>query len=244
MREKPCLAFDRLTTINRYLIAACLGVSLIPGCDSADAKLKPPTISFTVVSVKRHKGPDTINARYPKFSGPSPSVPALNGAVKKLLDARLVQRNEECPACKGTYDCDFHTGVVTPEVISMRFTFSHYYEGTSHGEDHPCFFNYRTIPKLKEIKINDLVDGKDGLHKLSLLIVSKLRTKLPGIQTESDLEVSALDNFSFDANGVTWKWGAYEIGPYTAGCPEITLSFAELKRVSQKFSELQRLAKQ
>lgn len=114
------------------------------------------------------------------------------------------------------------------------FTQSFYsYSGGAHGMGYTNYLNIDTNKKTI-IQLDDLISPKNQPKLRELLWENYTRDRLDengkfseDFMTKKEFTIS--NNFYFTANGITFVYPVYQLGPYAEGEVELAISFAQLK---------------
>jgi hypothetical protein len=124
-------------------------------------------------------------------------------------------------------------GAVTPRLLSVSITTSTYYAGAAHPNSgvHTLTFDLRTGNKVPT----------RGLFRPGAAVMDRVAQKVDAALRASGeyatdgeyyLETVTAENIRAvrveKDGGLTFFFGSYEIGPYAAGMPQVTVSAAEL----------------
>lgn len=111
-----------------------------------------------------------------------------------------------------------------------QFQVSHggYYYGAAHGFGYSRYFHFNDITG-KEIGMEQLFEP----NELTLLTNFTLKKLQQEMNHEWDESISSdfflTENFLLTAEGISFFYDAYEIGPYAMGYPEISLTWLEIE---------------
>ena len=170
-----------------------------------------------------------LNRALDLYDAPESMEEAAITYRENLIDEYL---NENAGDDTVTWE-DFIEGEFTPcykDWINYRLTY-YSYKGGPHGLQTvtPIVFDRKTGAIVSE---NDLfADGyRDFVAELlRKTIAASMAAEDPELESLVSMElVSANDNFSIGADGITWYFQPYEIGPYALGVVSATVPWNEL----------------
>lgn len=145
----------------------------------------------------------------------------------------------------GPWDYTLNVSIFRPcnEVFSVSSGWGGY-TGGAHGNyssETACFFTSTG----KRIVMADLFKDMDAVNKLGLKYFKKdngLDEKIDCIEQGwdfSDEDFKLNENFDISTETITWQFNSYEIGPYAAGAPSVTIPLKELSdNMKVKFTEI------
>jgi len=105
-----------------------------------------------------------------------------------------------------------------------------------HGAAHPLSY-YSTqhfyLPKARPMIAADIFQGNQWQDGLTALVEKQLKNELADsyyIDSREDLKKLVIDtaHWQFDRNKLTLSFNPYEVAPYAAGAPEVSLPWASL----------------
>jgi len=145
----------------------------------------------------------------------------------------------------GAWDYEMNLSIVRSvnEVISVS-SGSGGYTGGAHPNYESATAHF-FVSNGKRVKMNDLFKDIDAVNKIGL----KYFKKDNQIEEEvdcmdqgwdfSDEDFALNENFDITTESITWQFNSYEIGPYAAGAPSVTIPMNELnKYLKVKFTEV------
>lgn len=215
-------------------VAIAFAATLFTAVSADAAQLKE-----TKYSRSKSHGTWAVSVEYPQFRGTPPAlVKQLNAEIKKQVN-KWFPGPEPPPkdydvAGLGPYrfDCMYDMSYLSPKFLSMHLSF-YMYEGGAHGNTFLVPLNYRLEPHLKEISIEQFFGKPVATDVLRTLIRTELWNTLGNTDedfitkgTENDTD---FDDFNFDQDGITFKFGQYQVAPYSEGMPEVTFDYGEIK---------------
>ncbi|MGH8492514.1 MAG: RsiV family protein [Moraxellaceae bacterium] len=106
-----------------------------------------------------------------------------------------------------------------------------FYTGGAHGKSATRYLNYdRHAERL--LTLDDvMLDGQRPAFVQAEKEAHQAWMKGKGIDSSSQWPFKESDNFTLEAEGVLIKYNAYDIGPYSAGQPELLIPYAALKGI-------------
>lgn len=196
-----------------------------------------------------------IAAAYPKFEGGSRSVVAkLNAEIERLVTKRVADfrkqaeewtrehRAEGLKPDPSDLSIDFEALAVVEGLVSLRFSTFSYFVGTAHPSHDSEVFNY-DVRAARRLELEDLfAPGATYLKALADYCIGELAPdgSVPAGAAPTR-ENYALWNITRDGLRITFA--EYQVGPYVAGQPEVTIPYKELVPILRKGGPLARILK-
>lgn len=170
-----------------------------------------------------------------------PAVDLQHAAHEKknlaVLIDRWLRRDIAVASGDGDASSDSETGRHFIESLPMLLstgTSSYYY---GHGAAHPIS-GYSTqhfyLSDARPMLATDIFQGNQWQDGLTMLVENQLKKELGNsyyIESREDLKKLVIDtaHWQFDSSKLTLSFNPYEVAPYAAGAPEISLSWASLR---------------
>jgi len=192
-----------------------------------------PLIKMKIVRRRgEHKG-YSVHVRYPQFSGGSRSaIRKLNKEIKLVVDRNIPALSAPPGAQQSNqYRCDFTKSLITPRFVSLNFEFSSYVGG-AHDKKEDASLNAQVYPQFKLLKLKDVLGRKVRYEKLSRLCLDELKLG-PRI---AHLDPDDLSNFTFDQEGLTFRFPQGEMEAEAVECPSAAITYQKLNRLIGKDS--------
>lgn len=153
-----------------------------------------------------------------------------NSWVKDVVDA---QKAGEKPT--SAWELEIGQEVVRGDIRVISVIASIYdYSGGAHPNHGSASFNFAMIGgKPKRLTLEDLFrKGSNPGKMVSAKVIAKLKNE-EGADLVKDGEIKVLDkkqldHFTIGADGLTWYFDPYEVGPYAAGDFQVKLTWKEL----------------
>jgi hypothetical protein len=145
--------------------------------------------------------------------------------TSKLTDEFVLKHNRDASA-EWDISCEYYGSFKNVH----QFSVSHggYYYSAAHGFGYTQYFHLNSITG-NEIHLQNLFNETD-LEKLSSFTLNKMIKEQEEIWVDDVKSAFFLsENFLLEANGITFYYNAYEIGPYAMGYPEISITWEEIK---------------
>lgn len=157
-------------------------------------------------------------------------------AILNIVDNKSVIKKDHCSAYKNQEIYEESVVYINPNVISLKY-FGWEYKGGAHGNGRNYYVNY---------------DRKDGSlitwdtlfknnKKFFKYVKKRVKNELmvPGFVPQKEQErvlkaFSQTGSFSIRHNGLYIEYGSYELAPYSAGYPSLTISKKVLKKYLSK----------
>jgi hypothetical protein len=228
-----------------------------PGANSIAAQRAVRFVPRSITSANR-KLRYTIKARYPQAVGAQrdPRLIKLNQELRALITKDIggfrddFQAPEERMGAVGSYyDAEYWVSLSTPQLVSLTFGVSTYYEGAAHPNHHTIAFNYDlTTGRLLTLK--DLFKpGSDYLQVISDYTIQALKEKLGEDADEEWIQRGAGANeenyksWNVTKTGLVVTFDPYQVVYYAAGPQEITIPYSVLRNVIDPEGPLAKLVK-
>lgn len=193
-------------------------------------------ISTTKRTISAHFPSVNLQLTYPEFVGlPLEKQAGLNASLKNFVENKLAEQDWSSIKSDGTswkIDGTYEVRHIGTRFISVCFYFNNYFGGSNGIVDNVAF-NY-DLENEKVLSLNDFVGRRVDYNLLADLCRLNLFRNLT-VGEESmiiDGTEPVADNYTcwlINDNGITFKFGQYQVAPYEAGMPEVKLSFDELK---------------
>ncbi len=106
-----------------------------------------------------------------------------------------------------------------------------FYTGGAHGSPSTRYLNYDRHAERLLVLDDVIVDGRRPAFVQAEKEAYLAWMKGRGTDSSSQWPFRENDNFTLDAEGVRVKYQAYDIGPYSAGQPELLIPYAVLKGI-------------
>lgn len=181
--------------------------------------------------------------RYPEFEDKTPVARLANKALKNWATARQNRFVRECAkntaqsgkqTANATYTVDYEVTCAYPErLLSVRFdTFKE--TGGAHGEPEYVTFTFGLVGgKARRLKLdNFFAPGSAFKDTVTTAVLGKLRRNPRAILVVNgdvtSLTEDQLNRFSVEADGLTFFFNPYEVGPYSSGRFQVKLTMEEL----------------
>jgi hypothetical protein len=145
--------------------------------------------------------------------------------TSNLTDEFVLKHNRDASA-EWDISCEYYGSFKNVH----QFSVSHggYYYGAAHGFGYTQYFHLNSITG-NEIHLQNLFNEMD-LEKLSSFTLNKMIKEQEEIWVDDVKNAFFLsENFVLEANGITFYYNAYEIGPYAMGYPEISITWEEIQ---------------
>lgn len=145
----------------------------------------------------------------------------------------------------GGWDYEMTLSIVRPvnEVICVS-SGSGGYTGGAHPNYQSGTANF-FVSNGKRVQMTDLFNDIPAVNKIGLKYFKKdnqLDEKVDCMDQGwdfSDEDFALNENFDISTTAITWQFNSYEIGPYAAGAPSVTIPIKELdKYLKVKFTDV------
>jgi hypothetical protein len=203
----------------------------------------------------------TYQVRYPQLGGLA--EPAAGAAINKLIrdqaDAAVLDFTsgigkdpQAGPNQPSTLQLDFSVAYSSPDLLSLRVNSYAYPSGAAHGSDVLSTFTF-DLASGRQLALADLFrPGSSYLDALATEARTQLRVTLADWMTDSSMtqwlatgtEPTA-DNYAAWAvtpGGLEITFGQYQVAPYAAGMPVVTIPVTHLAGLIDPTSPLAPLA--
>ena len=184
---------------------------------------------------------------YPVFSGFSDTSKQtyLNNAVKTYVDTYLSSFISSATYDEyyeddysSTLDINYTVVMTNEDLASIEIDIYEYYSGAAHGISYVHGLNY-DLNQQYELYLSDFfLSNSNYINKISEYCIDKLETQLgTDYYDESVVQEGAgayeynYYNFTFDKDGFTFIFPAYQVAPYAAGTQEVTMSYSEFDNI-------------
>jgi hypothetical protein len=181
--------------------------------------------------------------RYPEFEDDTPVARLANKVLKNWATARQSRFIKECSkntaqsgkqTANYTYTADYEVTCASPErLLSIRFdTFKE--TGGAHGAPEYVTFSFGLVGgKARRLKlVNFFTSGSAFRDTVTTAVLGKLRRNPQAILVVNgdvtSLTEDQLNRFSVEADGLTFFFNPYEVGPYSSGRFQVKLTVGEL----------------
>lgn len=157
--------------------------------------------------------------------------------LKKRAEAFFATKREfeaEDTESGGAWDFELHLSIFRPcnEIFTVSAGWGGY-TGGAHGNYSSLTSSFFTSSG-KIVSMADLFNNIEAVNKIGL----KYFKKDNGLDEEidcmdqgwdfTDADFRLNENFDITTAGITWQFNSYEIGPYSAGAPSVTIPMKEL----------------
>lgn len=128
------------------------------------------------------------------------------------------------------------SAVVAPydevDGVAVLMMYDNTYLGGAHGLTTVGYINY-SLKENRELKLTEFVDlSSAAAQKAMSRHLTRLFEKEYGMKpTVEAIEASPV--WRVDPQGITFIYQSYELGPYSMGQPELTVTYSDLKRISK-----------
>jgi hypothetical protein len=224
------ISFDVAMNRTLCLVAVALAAYSVP----ADYVTKKITA--------KKAGLYEANAVYLEFSKSHPLAGVINPFLKNLAAKEHsewikltleTQKDLGKPTSAWEHEIGMDVMRSTPRLVSIAVS-TYDYSGGAHPNHGVDMFNFGLVRgKARQLKLADFfATGFNSSAFISKLVIARLK-KEEGATSVQDGEVKTLNakqlqRFSVGADGLTWYFNPYEVGPYAAGDFEVKLSLKEL----------------
>lgn len=136
----------------------------------------------------------------------------------------------------GSWYWEHSTHIFQPvnEVISVSSGFGGY-TGGAHGNFTTVTTNF-FVTSGKEVKLTDIFTDMNAVNKMAVTYFKRDNQLDESIDLlehgwdVSDEDFALNENFDITTESITWQFNQYEIGPYAAGAPTVTIPIKDLKQ--------------
>ena len=187
----------------------------------------------------------TIKARYPQATGAArnPSLVKMNQELRSLITKDVggfrddFQAPEERMGTGSYYEANYWVSLATPNLVSLTFGVSTYYEGAAHPNHHTIAFNY-DITAGRALAIKDLFKpGSNYMKVISDYTIAELKKKFAPDADEEWIQRGAGANeenyksWNITKRGLLVTFDPYQVAYYAAGPQEVTIPYSVLRNV-------------
>jgi Protein of unknown function (DUF3298) len=112
-------------------------------------------------------------------------------------------------------------------ILCLRLNNSEYYEGAAHGMYGVSMLTF-DLNNGKKISMKDLFlpNTENALNQLGEKLFYETNGKEDWFFAPGEFKLT--DNFGLRSDGITFIYNPYEIGPYSAGAPEVFIPYTKL----------------
>lgn len=175
---------------------------------------------------------------------PGTGVAGIDAEIKAWVDAEVAQFKKQAAPEPGstlgpwTLDIAYTVERNDDEALALSFTESTY-TGGAHGNHTFRTFNY-LLPDGRRVDLAQILDGRNGLDKLSALAVADLDKRLGGPDGLSDAqwirggagpEWINFENFLLLPDALKIEFPPYQVAAYAAGSQEVSVPLSALNGV-------------
>lgn len=185
------------------------------------------------MSINEETDEYVIDVKYPKLVNYSDQnvEDNFNNIVRNKVDAYIsdVTSLPQSMTGKNSITLDYEIDLANSKYISILVVGDNY-TGGAHPNPIVFVINYDLV-NMEEMDLSDLfISGSDYLNELSTLSDSKLSALLGDDYWGSGAEPNSTNfqNFTFNDSRLRIVFGAYQVGPYVIGTPEVEIQFDEL----------------
>lgn len=171
-----------------------------------------------------------------------PGAARINAALRKHAQDALAGLKEELkdwdnsfasPETSSGLWLEMGAGVVGPRFVSINASLSVYYNGAAHPNHAVESLNFDARSGAAVATRDLFAPGEGVMDKVAALVDAKLKA-MEDYRYDGDymLETVTAENIHtvvLEADGASFIFGSYEIGPYAVGIPSAKLSWAELE---------------
>lgn len=116
--------------------------------------------------------------------------------------------------------------------VAVLMMYDSTYLGGAHGITSVDYINY-SLKENRELKLTEFVDlSSAAAQKAMSRHLTRLFEKEYGVKPTVEA-VEASPVWRVDPQGITFIYQSYELGPYSLGQPELTVTYSDLKRISK-----------
>ncbi len=232
-----------------------------PASSPSTAPRATPVVTATTLSGGVAATGATYQVRYPQVGGLSdPAVAAMiNTLLRGQADAAVrdftsgIGKDPQAgPNQPSTLQVDYTVAYGSPDVLSLRVNAYAYPSGAAHGADVLTTFTF-DLASGRRLALADLF--RPGISYLDAL-AAESRTQLKVTQADWETDSSmtewlatgtepTADNYAAWAitpGGLEITFGQYQVAPYAAGMPVVTIPFAHLAAIIDPNGPLSPLA--
>lgn len=193
-----------------------------------------------------------ITAAYPKFEGGGRSVVAkLNAEIERLVTTRVAEfrklaeewtrdrRAEGLKADPSDLGMDYEAFAVGDGLLSLRFSTFTYFVGAAHPSHDSEVFNY-DVRAARRLELGDLFAPRANyLKALADYCIAKLAEPDGSVPAGAAPTPENYALWNIMPDGLRITFAEYQVGPYVAGQPEVTIPYKELAPILRKGGPLE-----
>jgi len=196
----------------------------------------------------------SVRVAYPEFIGLGPASSIINQQIKKHIHKEVHDAQERLSldelvpsAPKGYLRGKYEVCLLTPKIVSVRFSFSGYSPGAAHPYDWTTAFNYRVRPPRAFTTQDLFVAGIDPILVLSVLSQREL-TLAPEqfvfdwVEEASGPKKENFRSLTFDKHDLCITFDEYQVNAYAAGPYSINIPYGMIKDLMPHNSPLWNVA--
>jgi hypothetical protein len=240
--------------------SASASPSTVPSPSPIPTPRATPVVTATTLSGGVAATGATYQVRYPKVGGLADTAAAtINALLRDQADAAVrdftsgIGKDPQAgPNQPSTLQVDYGVASVSPDVLSLRVSVYSYPSGAAHGSDVVSTFTF-DVASGRRLALADLFrPGSSYLDALTTEARTQLKTTLAGWETDSSMTTwLATGTEPTAANYAAWAitpggleitFGQYQVAPYAAGMPVVTIPFAHLAGIIDPSGPLAPLA--
>jgi hypothetical protein len=203
----------------------------------------------------------TYQVRYPQVGGLADTAASatINALLRDQADAAVrdftsgIGKDPQAgPNQPSTLQVDYGVASVSPDVLSLRVNVYSYPSGAAHGSDVLSTFTFDLASGRRLAPADLFRPGSSYLDALATEARTQLKTTLAGWETDSSMTTwLATGTEPIAGNYAAWAitpggleitFGQYQVAPYAAGMPVVTIPFAHLAGILDAGGPLARLA--
>ena len=179
---------------------------------------------------------------YLKYADNHPLASIINPALRSIVtkshlawvkNAKGAVKELGKPTSPWEQEISVETARSTPRLVSLIIA-TYDYSGGAHPNHGVQTMNFGFVAgKPKQLSLSDFfAPGFDGRSHVSKLIIERLK-QTEGADWVKEGQVTSLDTkmaerFVVNADGLTWNFNPYEVGPYASGDFEVKLTLSQL----------------
>ncbi len=206
-----------------------------------------PTVTGDVLSGVAAATGATYQVRYPRVSGlgDAPAGAAINKLLQDQADAAVrdftsgIGKDPQAgPNQPSTLQVDYSVAYTSPDVLSLRVNSYSYPSGAAHGADVLSTFTF-DLASGRRLALADLFrPGSSYMDVLATEARAQLKVTLADWMTDSSMATwlatgtePTADNYAAWAvtpGGLEITFGQYQVAPYAAGMPVVTIPVTHL----------------
>lgn len=175
----------------------------------------------------------TIDVGYPQTQQPTIDA-ALAAWVKQQVDS-FKDGSGDPDEARWSLDIEYNIARNDRQMFSVLFTVGEY-TGGAHGNIGFKTFNF-LLPNGQPLDIEQVIDGRKGLERLSALTVAELKQRLLAdggsdakwIETGAGPEWSNFDAFILLSDTLLIQFAPYQVASYADGPQDVEIPLTALK---------------